>query len=66
MTVLTNDLWPGHLPPGTEVEYLGSSGSSAFVKVGRRTVKVSPKWLDFPAPDPFRARKLRVRRSVLS
>ena len=65
-TATLNDLYPGHTASGTEVEVLSQSGHSVFIRVGRKTVKASPKWLDFPAPNPFRPRRLRVRRSVLS
>ena len=51
MILTTNDSWPGKLPPGTEVKLVGESRGSVFVRVGRRTVKASPKWLDWPEPE---------------
>jgi hypothetical protein len=58
MTAYTNESWPGPLPVGTEVEVVRESGSSVVVRVGKRDIKVSPKWIDFAATEP------RVDRSV--
>lgn len=62
MTLTTNDNWPGQLPPGTKVELVRQTGPSVFVRIGRRTVKASPKWLNWPQAEPFAARALRANR----
>lgn len=69
MIATVNDLWPGRLPVGTTVEIVSQSQASVLVRVGKKTIKASPKWLDFPTetPDPitFKARPLRREGSVL-
>ena len=60
MILTTNDSWPGKLPVGTEVKLVSHTAHSVFVRIGRKTVKASPKWLDWPKDDPFRARPLRT------
>jgi hypothetical protein len=62
MTLTTNESWPGPLPPGTKVELVRQTASSVFVRVGRRIVKASPAWLDWPESEPFAARGLRTNR----
>ena len=60
MILTTNDSWPGKLPVGTEVKLVGQTQASVLVRIGRKTVKASPKRLDWPSDDPFRARPLRT------
>jgi hypothetical protein len=62
-TATLNDQYPGATPPGTEVEVLSESGPSVFIRVGRKTVKASPKWLDRKRPRLV-PRRLRVREGM--
>jgi hypothetical protein len=54
MTATLNDQYPGATPAGTVVEVVSEIGASVFIKVGRKTVKVSRRWLDFPESEPKR------------
>lgn len=65
MLGVVNDLYPGSTPVGTQVEVLSLSRGSALIRNGKRTVKVSPNWIDLPSPGPFAARALRTVKGVL-
>ena len=66
MILTTNDSWPGKLPVGTEVELVSESSASVLVRVGRRTVKASPKWLDWPDSERVREVPLRKREGMFA
>ena len=64
MNATLNDLYPGTTPAGTRVEVLSINRHSALIRIGRKTVKASPRWLDFEEVR-FRPRAVRVTRSVV-
>ena len=64
-TATLNDLYPGATTPGTKVEVLSINRHSALIRIGRKTIKASPKWLEFER-ESFRPRRVRVVGSVVS
>lgn len=65
-SALLNDSYPGAARGQTvEVE---TRGGQLFARIGRKSVKVSARWLDWPADQDrprLRPRALKVKESVL-